>query len=619
MSSIDIGPARDKLNRLATALFCLVCIGFASLAAADLRRHPSPYLAMHGADPVDWREWGPEVLTQARRENKLILLSVGYFACHWCHVMQRESWRDPEVARLINTAFIPVKVDRELNAGLDASLQLFTERTRGVAGWPLNVFVTPEGYPLFAMVYAPRDEFLRLARALEQRWRAEGRALTRLAREAATRTRPKGGALSLPRDFLDAARREADPLRGGFGATSKFPMVPQLLALLEQERRQPDPERRQWLVLTLEQMRDGGLRDHVAGGFFRYTVDPDWHEPHFEKMLYDNAQLAEMYLRAGRQLGRPDLIDTGLEVVDFMLREMREGPGGAAFVASLSAQDGQGVEGGVYLWQPEQLHRLLSPEEFRVARRVWGLDLAATFSAGYLPRHYRPPAAADQAVLGNALAKLRHARAGRAQATPRDGKVLTGWNGLALAALAEAARYRAEHGRVADRLLRGLRERLWDRHRLAKGYTAGVRTLPVAELEDYAYLAYGAWRHGEVSGDRTALEFARALARSAWRDFSGPGGLGLEQASLLAGVAADAWEDGYARAPAAVLAEVSLALGDGDLGRRARAALARVRAGPLDYPLGRASLAMLPDGLQPARATPPRRHGASPGAFPPSP
>lgn len=566
-------------------------------AAGDLRAHPSPYLAMHAEDPVAWREWGPEVLAQARRENRLILVSVGYFACHWCHVMQRESWRDPQVGRLLNAAFIPVKVDREIAAALDARLQLFAERTRGFGGWPLNVFVTPEGYPLFALAYAPRDEFLRIAGALDERWRKEGPRLAALAREAARGPAASGKPPDWPTDFLDAARRQADPLRGGFGAGSKFPMVPQLMALLDWELRHPDAERRQWLLLTLEQMRDGGLRDHVAGGFFRYTVDPDWHEPHFEKMLYDNAQLALLYLRAGRGFARADLSRVGLETLDFMLAELATG---GAFAASLSAVDGRGEEGGAYLWQSESLRRLLNAREWRAARRVWGLDGARTFAAGYLPLWRRTPSGEEAGVLAAALGKLRAARSGRlrAAAIPRDGKVLAGWNGLALQALSEASAQGPRYGDAARHLLETLRGRLWDGRRLLKGYVndrrGGPRMLSEGELEDYAYLAQGAWRWWERSRDPAARDFALELARAAWRDFSTPGGLSLERGALLAGTAADAWEDGYGPAPAAVLAALSVQSGDAGLSELALRAIVRARSQAIDYPLGRASLAVLP-------------------------
>lgn len=573
-------------------------------AFADLRDHPSPYLAMHAADPVAWTEWNSATLARAKGENRLILVSVGYFACHWCHVMQRESWQDPEVARLLNASFIPVKVDREINTALDSRLQAFTERTRGMAGWPLNVFITPEGYPLFAMTYAPRDEFLRIARALEERWRADPERLATLARDAASQAAQiksaRGQPPNWPGNYLDAVRQRLDSLRGGFEGSSKFPMTPQLMAVLEHltvnPTAKPGADLRAWLLSSLEQMRDGGLRDQVAGGFFRYTVDPDWQEPHFEKMLYDNAQLARLYLRAGRLLGRPDFTRAGLETLDFMLREMRVGK---AFLASLSAVDIQGEEGGAYLWSKEALRRALDGRQWRAAERIWGLDMAPVFPAGYLPVPRRAPLEAERKDLSEALAKLRAAREAlrRVHAIPRDQKVLAGWNGLVLSALAEASPHGAHYRQAGVDLLRVLRQRLWNGARLSKGFAgdaAGNKgLLGEAELEDYAYLAQGAWEFGQRNRNPAAKSFALQLLRAAWRDFRTSGGLSADRANLLAGTSTDAWEDDFGPAPAAVLVAASLASGVADLRGQARRALARVRIQPVDYVLGKASLSVL--------------------------
>jgi uncharacterized protein YyaL (SSP411 family) len=218
------GWLRRDLSRHAAWLLMLASLLLPMLVQAGNRMagNPSPYLAQHGKDPVHWREWRPEVIAEARRGNRLILVSLGYYACHWCHVMQRETWADREVAKFVNANFIAVKVDREVNAGLDAALQGFSERTRGVAGWPLNVFLTPEGYPLLALTYVPRDDFLQVAKALAERWRHESNSLSRLARQAA-RPATRRAITDLPQAFLTTAKAEADMLRGGFGQTAKFP------------------------------------------------------------------------------------------------------------------------------------------------------------------------------------------------------------------------------------------------------------------------------------------------------------------------------------------------------------------------------------------------------------
>ncbi|MGQ9860664.1 MAG: thioredoxin domain-containing protein, partial [Thiobacillaceae bacterium] len=501
-------------------------------AGNRLAGHPSPYLAQHGKDPVHWREWGPGVLEEARRGNRLILVSLGYYACHWCHVMQRETWADAGVARFVNANFIAVKVDRELNAGLDAALQGFAERTRGVAGWPLNVFLTPDGHPLFAITYAPRDEFLQVSRALAERWRRESGALSRLAREAA-KPASRRVITDLPGAFLNVARAEADMMRGGFGQTAKFPMAPQLMALLEMYARKPDAELEEILRLTLGQMITGGLRDHVAGGFFRYTVDPDWHEPHFEKMLYDNALLALVYLRAAEVLGEPLYRRIGLQTVDFMLAEMGATRGSAAegLVASLSALDDKDREGGGYLWSREDLKRILNAGDYALAERIWGLDRAAVFELGYLPQEVRPANGQERARLKAVLTRLRSLR--RDRVIPRDVKVLTGWNGLALAALTAAARVEPRYRKDADALFAFVRARLWDGRRLVKGVSGG-KALGIAELEDYAYLAYGVSRYAALSGGAYAQRFLHALLESGWKRFHDGKDFRMEEASLLA-------------------------------------------------------------------------------------
>ena len=586
-------PLRQPGVLLVQAGVCLLLTAamLAPLTQAGNRMagHPSPYLAQHGKDPVHWREWGPEALAEARRGNRLILVSLGYFACHWCHVMQRETWADAEAAKFVNANFIPVKVDREVNAGLDAAMQGFSERTRGVAGWPLNVFLTPEGYPLFAITYAPRDEFMQVSKALAERWRRESNALARLAREAATPTSRRVIA-DLTRAFLGMAKAEADMMRGGFGQTAKFPMTPQLLALLEMHARKPDPVLDEFLRLTLGEMIKGGLRDHLAGGFFRYTVDPDWHEPHFEKMLYDNALLATLYLRAAEVLKEPQYRRIGLQTVDFMLAEMGVTRGSAAdgLVASLSALDDKDREGGAYLWDREDLKRILEAADYALVERIWGLDRAAVFELGYLPQEVRPASEQERARLETVLARLKSLRQSRS--VPRDAKVLTGWNGLALAALSAAARADPRYRKDADALYAFVRARLWDGRRLVKG-VSGSKVLPGAELEDYAYLAHGVSRYATLSGGEDAGRFLHSLLEAGWKRFHDGRDFRMEEASMLASDHADPWEDGPTPAPAALLAGVTQAAGSPGLGKRAGQALESARAAATGSPFWRATLA----------------------------
>ena len=310
------------------ALLALVTTSTHAALENQLKHHPVPYLAMHAEDPVHWQQWNAQTLERARRENKPLFVSVGFFSCYWCHVMQRESFRDIEVARILNASFIPVIVDRELDPALDAQLLQFVERFRGSAGWPLNVFITPQGHPILGGVYFPRLEFLAVLTRLAERWKSESGQLSLLAEQAARELPPSPTAPALTRAaataaLINQALELADHLSGGFGEQSKFPMSAQLLALLATYEAQHDTRLGEHLQLTLERMAALGLRDHLSGGFFRYTTDPAWHTPHFEKMLYDNALLATVYLRAARIFKRPDFERVARETLDFMLTRMR--------------------------------------------------------------------------------------------------------------------------------------------------------------------------------------------------------------------------------------------------------------------------------------------------------
>jgi len=542
----------------------------------QLAGHPSPYLALHADDPTAWQDWGPEAVARAKRENKLLYISIGYFSCHWCHVMQRESYRNPQIAAFLNEHFVPVKVDRELEPALDSRMIDFAERTRGIAGWPLNVFVTPQGHPLYAVLYLPPEQFLQVVQQLADLWREDPAGLAELARHEA----PPSGGPGAPQ--LDAAQvrghadavvaqalAQADPVHGGFGEQSKFPSVPQLDFLLQRFASEPSDALRAHLVLTLDHMAEYGLYDHVGDGFFRYTVDPDWHTPHFEKMLYDNALLARLYLRAAGVLGEPRYRDVALRTLEFMKRSMRT-PRGAC-VASLSALDDQGVEGGYYLWHADELEQLLGKDDAHLYRTRWDMLDPARFDAGYLPITGRSAAeiAADaglseeqvRARLRRARASLREARAARG--LPVDGKLLAGWNGLALAAFADAAREtgKPEYRESARALRDYLAGTLWDGRRLLRAVDDEGDPIGRAAVEDYAYVAEGLLAWARVSGAADDFALARAVIDQAWSRFYGESGWRLSEDSLIiAEIGSPALLDGPMPSPSGVIARVSLAL-----------------------------------------------------------
>ena len=321
----------------------------------SLYNHASPYLAMHGRDPVRWQPWNKQVVEQARQQDKLLFVSSGYFSCHWCHVMQRESYQNDTIAALLNKHFIPVKVDRELNSALDSHLIDFVTHTQGQAGWPLNVFITPDGYPLVGFTYAPPDNVIKILTSLEKEWRGKKQELKALAKAASDELSAAEVALSstLPSDlaigmmdiFVNQNFSYSDDMQGGYGQENKFPSVPKLATLLAIYQRKPNEQIKQYLHLTLHNMASQGLRDQLGGGFYRYVVDPGWQVPHFEKMLYDNALLAELYYKAAIVLEEPAYRTIANETLDFILKELNTSS--AAYAASLSAVDDKGVEGEI--------------------------------------------------------------------------------------------------------------------------------------------------------------------------------------------------------------------------------------------------------------------------------
>lgn len=508
----------------------------------QLRGHASPYLALHGQDPVAWQEWNADTVARAKREHKLLFVSLGYFSCHWCHVMQQESYRDPAIAALLNRHFIPVKVDRELNGALDAALIGFSERLNGVAGWPLNAFVTPEGYPVYAVLYQPPAEFKAALTRLAASWREQAAALQQAAREAAptaaaaeTRAPTSENAHRQQQAYLAAVWQYADTLQGGFSRVSKFPMAPHLAQLLEIYARERDPRLAAFLQLSLDQMARLGLRDHVNGGFFRYTVAPDWHTPHFEKMLADNAQLAPIYARAAELFKRPDYLAVAHDTLDFMLATLRSPEGG--FYTATSALDRRGREGGAYLWQPETLRRLLLASEFALLRKIWGLDAPAPFALGYLPLEQRAASPAERLRLQRILAKLK--AVGRSREAPLDDKINAALNGLALTALSRAGRGVPRFDAAAHALRAYLEKRLLMQGRLAKT-RAGKRLFRDAELDDYAYVVSGLNDYAAIHHDPAAGRLAGKLAQQAWQRFFTSDGWRREEKPLLATLSLEA-------------------------------------------------------------------------------
>ena len=559
-------------------------------SANRLAGHPSPYLALHGDDPVDWRDWRAEVFETARENNRLVLVSIGYYSCHWCHVMQRESYRDAEIAKRLNDSFIAVKVDRELDPDLDQRLIAFVERVRGSAGWPLNVFLTPDGYPVTGFTYLPRDRFLYVLEQLDAEWRERHAELGRAAkiffeREMAgdaggARTESDLPAARLLDAFVAQSMLAADELQGGFGNSSKFPNAPQLAALLEIVAANPqlDPDVADFMRLTLDTMASRHLVDHVDGGFFRYTTDPDWQTPHFEKMLYDNAQLASLYLRAHRLWPERGYAGVALRTLDFV--EARLGHPDGGYMSSLSAVDADDVEGGAYWWTRAQLEASLGDDDTRYLEALWQIEPTRS---QFLPRPLTGPGASgDRERNRRILERMR----GHPRATmPADDKRLAGWNALLLDALVLAAPLDERQAQRARALYRQMREHFLRGDEVVRFVHAGGSI--AGQFEDYALIAHAFDGYGRAFDDDDARRLASRLVGKAHALFLHDGRWRHKRETLIP-VAPGDWisTDRVLPSPMSRWLEVALAAPGVDTGIRAEARrmLARSTRDLLDAP-----------------------------------
>ena len=469
----------------------------------------SPYLLQHAGNPVDWHPWGEEALALARERDRPILLSVGYSACHWCHVMERESFEDAETARLMNASFVNVKLDREERPDLDSVYMAAVQAMTGQGGWPLTVFLTPGGAPYYGGTYFPpvprhgMPSFRQVLAAAAEAYAARrdevvgaGERIARALAESTTARHPatgscEGDAGPLFDGAVAAAGRAFDPVHGGFGGTPKFPQPMFLEFLL---RTGPDPEARgpAMAVHTLARMAAGGIRDHVGGGFHRYSVDARWLVPHFEKMLYDNALVASALVRA-HVLGAPGTAAVAEETLDYVLEDLRS-PDGVFYCARDA--DSEGREGAFYVWTPDEVAGCLGREDAELFGRVYDVSSAGNFEGRnipHLPHGFDAMAAREgmarrelERRMRESLAALKARRAER-EAPLRDEKALAGWNGLAIRALAEAGPalrrpdYTAAAAEAAGSLLGMLRRD----GRLLRVWTAG-RVHVDGFLEDYA-------------------------------------------------------------------------------------------------------------------------------------
>ena len=530
-----------------------------------LSSEKSPYLLQHAHNPVDWYPWGEEAFARAEREDRPVFLSIGYSACHWCHVMERESFEHEEVAALLNAHFVSVKVDREERPDVDQIYMELCQALTGSGGWPLTVLMTPDKKPFFAGTYFPRaasrgmpglTDLLRQVAQLWKNRRSEmveaGDRLVESIREQALSDATaqktgiaRAGALEpeMVRRCFDLLRDTFDPVWGGFGSAPKFPAPHNLAFLLRYWRQTGESAALDMVETTLQAMHDGGIYDHLGGGFARYSTDRKWLVPHFEKMLYDNALLSMVYCEAYQATGRTEYLDVARETLDYVLRDMTSQDG--AFYSSQDA-DSEGEEGKFYVWTPDEIEQALGKElggriseRYRVTARGIFEGKSILNRLGWrteVPRQAGSPGATAQnpeghgahqdAKVGEARLRLLEARSAR---TPpaRDDKVLTSWNGLMIAAFAAGSRVtgEAKYLRAARNALAFMLARLRRPDgRLLARYRDGEAAYP-GYLDDYAFLIWALLETYDVGYDPGHLELALSLQadldRLFWDDSGG--------------------------------------------------------------------------------------------------
>jgi len=501
-----------------------------------LAREKSPYLLQHAHNPVDWFGWNDEAFAKARAENKPIFLSIGYSTCHWCHVMERESFEKENVGQFLNEHFVSIKVDREERPDVDKIYMTFVQSTTGGGGWPLSVFLTPGLKPFFGGTYFPPDarygrpSFLQLLEQIAALWRERKMEIVDSADELHARlelisAREAKADLPLTPEILRRAlenfKEAYDATNGGFGGAPKFPQPSIPLLVLRAARRFGDRQATEMVLRTCDKMAAGGIHDQLGGGFSRYAVDAEWLVPHFEKMLYDNAQLAQLYLDAYLVSGDARHAAVVRDILDYVLRDMTH-PGGGFF--SAEDADSEGHEGKFYCWTKTELSQLLTVEEFNVAAKYFGITTAGNFIDHSHPQPLpglnvlsivdSSVRNEDQPLLTSARQKMSEVRAQHIR-PHLDDKILASWNGLMLGALARASailgdeKYRS----AAEKNLSFIREKLWDEksktlfHRWRDGEHDNTQL-----LEDSACLLSGMIDLYEATLEPKHLDFAIELA-----------------------------------------------------------------------------------------------------------
>ncbi len=528
------GISKICLTGLFVAFLSATAIGASSNALATagsgakndrLEASASPYLRSHSKDLVRWYPWGAQAFSLARERGVPVMVSFGYTACHWCHVMQETHFNNPGIAKSINEQFVPVLVDRERRTTLDESYMLVTEALTQRGGWPNTVFMTADRQPFYGTGYIPPEDFVQLMGAVTAEWVnnrqavvAEGARLSTMLTGYLTR---KEDARALTPEVLSAVTKsltgQFDPFSGGIGEGPKFFRASVLMYLLGQAERTGDAAALEAVERTLQSILSGGIHDHIEGGFHRYAVDPRWRVPHFEKMLYDQAQVAEVFTTAFRITGKPAYAATARKTLDYVLADLTDPEGG--FYAARDA-DSEGEEGTYYVWTPDQLERVLGAKDAKFALETFGTVPDGEF-AGKVILNLDNVAGEATPRLIEMFRKLRKVRAER-PAPVRDEKVLASWNGMTIRSFAAAAatfgepRYREAAAKAGNMIWQKMRGK---DGRLKRSFFAGAEAVE-GELDDYAHLARGFVSLFDLTQDRTWFDRAVALSRIMIEDFA---------------------------------------------------------------------------------------------------
>ena len=508
----------------------------------------SPYLLQHKDNPIHWYPWGEEALEAARRENKPIFLSIGYSTCHWCHVLEKESFEDEEVAALLNEAFISIKVDREEHPDVDQFYMNIVQAMTGSGGWPLTVVMTPDKIPVFGGTYFPRKELIKILGALRSAWIEQPEKIKEVGDAvrqfiaAGDRISTKSVSLdeTMLKDFYKKFLISYDEINGGFGLAPKFPPTMKMRLLLRIAQRTGDQHAIKMVESTLDHMARGGIYDHLGGGFHRYSTDPIWLVPHFEKMLYDQAALATVYLEAYQVTQKPMLESVARGILDYVLNDMTDSQGG--FYSAEDA-DSEGEEGTFYVWSDAELKKILTLEEYQLAYKIFGVTSGGNFEESgknILHLHkdlvWQKNAGLEVKNLKKKLLQFREKR----ERPFKDDKVLTAWNGLMISAMAKASQVLQDHNYLvaAQKSAHFIKTHMYEKENLARRFRNGEAKF-TASLDDYAYLIQGLIDLYEADFNEQWLGWAQRLQKKQdelfWDKEAGGYFFSEEEGNLLPG------------------------------------------------------------------------------------